>query len=75
VFAERAFLRKLEGGCQVPVAAFAELDGDGMEVARAVDENGAEAIGLALAERLLDQGAAEILASVRAAAAPAVSEP
>lgn len=97
VFAERAFLRRLEGGCQVPVAAFAELDGDGstdrlrlrglvvslrgeravrgMEVARAVDVNGAEAIGLALAERLLDQGAAEILASVRAAGASAVSEP
>jgi hydroxymethylbilane synthase len=28
VAAERAFLRRLEGGCQVPVAAYAELDGD-----------------------------------------------
>ena len=29
VAAERAFLRRLEGGCQVPVAAYAERQGDG----------------------------------------------
>ena len=29
VAAERAFLRQLEGGCQVPVAAFAEQQGRG----------------------------------------------
>ena len=28
VTAERAFLRSLEGGCQVPIGAFAELDGE-----------------------------------------------
>jgi hydroxymethylbilane synthase len=27
VQAERAFLRRLEGGCQVPIAAYAVLDG------------------------------------------------
>ncbi|MEZ0336087.1 MAG: hydroxymethylbilane synthase [Gemmatimonadales bacterium] len=95
VSAERAFLRRLEGGCQVPVAAFAELDGstghlrlrgrivslggekavDGIEEASADDERGAAAIGQALAERLLAQGAAEILTSVRASASPVVSEP
>ncbi|HEX7063755.1 MAG TPA: hydroxymethylbilane synthase [Bacillales bacterium] len=29
VSAERAFLRKLEGGCETPIAAYAELDEDG----------------------------------------------
>lgn len=97
VAAERALLRRLEGGCQVPVAALAEPQGEGaggrlrlrglvvslggervargLEVARVTDPQGAEALGVALAERLLDGGAAEILASVRAAEAPAVSEP
>jgi hydroxymethylbilane synthase len=28
VAAERAFLRRLEGGCQVPVAALATIEGD-----------------------------------------------
>ncbi|MFT8320553.1 MAG: hydroxymethylbilane synthase [Bacillus sp. (in: firmicutes)] len=27
VYAERAFLNKMDGGCQVPIAGFAELDG------------------------------------------------
>ncbi|MBA3257921.1 MAG: hydroxymethylbilane synthase [Gemmatimonadales bacterium] len=99
VTAERGFLRRLEGGCQVPVAAFARVDAvgsgghvllqgrvvslqgdqmaEGFEDARAADESGADAIGVALAERLLVRGAAQILASVRATAetAPAVSEP
>ena len=32
VRAERAFLRRMEGGCQVPVAARAVLDGDGLRL-------------------------------------------
>lgn len=92
--AERAFLRTLEGGCQVPVAAHATLAEDGrarlhgrvvsLRGERAVEgiETGvirtdadADALGERLAERLLDDGAAEILAEVRAGAVPAVPEP
>jgi len=92
--AERAFLRALEGGCQVPVAAHATLGEKGrarlhgrvvsLRGERAVEgiESGvartdadADALGQRLAERLLGDGAAEILAEVRAAAVPAVPEP
>lgn len=94
VTAERAFLRRMEGGCQVPVAALAALDSDdtlrlhgrvialdgsrmveGHESARIGDVDEAERAGAALAERLITEGAAEILAEVRAAHAPSVTEP
>jgi hydroxymethylbilane synthase len=96
VAAERAFLRRLEGGCQVPVAAYAQPHGEprlglllhgrvsslngqvtveGREAGRVRDEVEAESLGSALAERLLTEGAAPILAEVRAAAAPLVTEP
>jgi hydroxymethylbilane synthase len=97
VAAERAFLRRLEGGCQVPVAAFARLEGtapestlrlrgrvislggeravEGHDAAPAADEAAAAALGTGLAERLLGEGAATILAEVREAAVPAVTEP
>ena len=93
VAAERAFLRRLEGGCQVPVAAFADrsgselrlhgrvvsLDGEtmveGQETGTATDEAAATALGTALAERLLTEGAGAILSDVRSGALPAVSEP
>ncbi len=48
---------------------------DGNEVGPGDNEAEAEAIGTALAERLLAEGAATILAEVRAAAAPGVTEP
>ena len=92
--AERAFLRALEGGCQVPVAALATMDGagqtrlhgrvvsllgeravEGVEAGIVREDADADALGVRLAERLLDEGAAGILAEVRAAAAPAVPEP
>lgn len=79
VTAERAFLARLEGGCQVPIAAFGELeDGalrlrglvgslDGTTLLRA-ERTGpaaeAAALGRALAEDLLDRGAREILEEV-----------
>ncbi|RMG88639.1 MAG: hydroxymethylbilane synthase, partial [Candidatus Dadabacteria bacterium] len=79
VTAERAFLARLEGGCQVPIAAFGELeDGtlrlrglvgslDGATLLRA-ERTGpaaeAAAMGRALAEELLDRGAREILEEV-----------
>ena len=79
--AERALLRTLEGGCQVPVAAWARvednrlyLDGsvaslDGSACVRDAIEGptgDAEALGLALAERLREAGAGDILAAIRA---------
>ncbi|HET9041477.1 MAG TPA: hydroxymethylbilane synthase [Gemmatimonadales bacterium] len=94
VAAERAFLRTLEGGCQVPVAAHAEPDAqgrlrlhgrvvslggergvEGIETSAAANPEEADALGVALADRLLDDGAASILAEVRAGAAPVVPEP
>jgi hydroxymethylbilane synthase len=78
--AERAFLRRLEGGCSVPVGAHARvtdglltLDGcvaslDGARLIREQIEGpdrDAGPLGTALAERLLDRGAGEILAEIR----------
>ncbi|MFQ5989058.1 MAG: hydroxymethylbilane synthase [Candidatus Methylomirabilales bacterium] len=76
VAAERAFLARLGGGCQVPIAAFGQLDGDqfhlramvskpdGTEIVHG-DRKGpsarAEEIGIALAEELLGRGADRIL--------------
>jgi len=76
VRAERAMNRRLQGGCQVPIAGYAELQGnelylralvgsvDGQEII--TDEirglaSEAEALGEMLAERLLAAGAGRIL--------------
>ncbi|VAX34063.1 Porphobilinogen deaminase [hydrothermal vent metagenome] len=79
VRAERAFLKRLEGGCQVPVGAYARLidgrivmDGlvgsvSGEKIIREQmegDQDIAESIGIRLAEELLSRGAKEILDSV-----------
>jgi len=79
VRAERAFLKELEGGCQVPIAGFATLRGtdlylrgrvaslDGIQViADHVngDKTESESMGIELARRLLRVGADEILAQV-----------
>lgn len=76
VFAERAMNRRLQGGCQVPIAAYASLNGDQLTLRGRVgdpqgitllqaDINGprsnAEALGIALAEELLGKGADRIL--------------
>jgi hydroxymethylbilane synthase len=78
VRAERAFAARLGGGCHTPLAAHAVLDGaqvhltglvgspDGRRVLRQAQTGPAdapEALGLALAEQLIAQGAAELLAS------------
>ena len=83
ITAERAFLRSLEGGCQVPIAAFAEIDGGEIFLRGFVgDLNGARnireslrgkadeahRIGENLAEICLQKGAAEILNEARRAA-------
>lgn len=79
--AERAFLRELEGGCQVPIGALASLDGatlrldglvsdlDGVRVLRGRWTGApadAEAVGARLASDLLSRGADDLLAGVRA---------
>jgi hydroxymethylbilane synthase len=84
IAAERAFLARLQGDCNVPLAAFAEAVGparlrlrglvarpDGRRVVRGEAE-GADpaALGDEVAEKLLAQGAREILAALRAGAAP-----
>lgn len=79
VKAERAFLYRLEGGCQVPIGAFAEVKGgqvvltglvasvDGQVVLKdSITGPGEEAreLGTMLANKLLDLGGREILAEV-----------
>lgn len=76
VTAERAMNARLQGGCQVPIAGFAEIDGDVLTMRGLVgDPNGsrifrcerkgrlyeAEFIGTTIAEDLLSQGAHQIL--------------
>ncbi len=79
VRAERAFLHRLEGGCQVPIAAYATTDNgtvtltglvagvDGEKLIRMEvrsDEASAEEAGLELAEQILDSGGREILEEI-----------
>ena len=79
VCAERSFLKKLEGGCQVPIAAFGKiangklfLEGlisslDGKKIIRDTIEGNpeeAEKIGLLLAEKLLNAGGTAILEEI-----------
>jgi hydroxymethylbilane synthase len=80
VIAERAMNRRLNGGCQVPIACFSQFEADGQLWLRGLvgstdgatilraDIRGkastAEKIGIELADQLLAQGAGEILAEV-----------
>ena len=79
--AERAIARVLEASCQSPVATFAVIEGDTMSVTALVAmpdgsasirdsvsgaASEAEELGEQLARRLLDQGAAEMLAVLEA---------
>lgn len=83
--AERAMLRALEGGCQVPIGALATLDGnavvlhglvadlDGRRILRVQEVGGmddAELVGQRAADQLLARGAAAILEEIRAAFKP-----
>lgn len=77
--AERAVCKKLNGGCQAPIAAFAQEENNHLylralvgnpnsgEIIRAeqrASSNGAETLGISVAETLLDLGAAAILKSL-----------
>ena len=85
VEAERVVMRLLEGGCQVPIGAWARIEGgklvmdgvvaslDGTRIVRATVEGGpaeGEAVGREMVATLLEQGAGEVLAEVRAATGP-----
>ncbi|MGW8285513.1 MAG: hydroxymethylbilane synthase [Candidatus Deferrimicrobiaceae bacterium] len=79
VRAERGFLKRLEGGCQVPIASYGRTEGDGIflkgmvgrpdgsEIIRGSARGSTsdpEALGVGLAEQLLARGAKEILDEV-----------
>lgn len=79
VVAERAFNRRLEGGCQVPIAGYATLDGDTLNLEGLVGSldgkeqlrdrtsgprENAETLGIQLAERLLERGAGRLLQQI-----------
>jgi hydroxymethylbilane synthase len=79
VRAERAFLKELQGGCQVPIAGYARLDGDALSLEGLVAEldgsrvirdaltgtrQDPEAIGIELADRVLAAGADRILEAI-----------
>ncbi|MEK1908357.1 MAG: hydroxymethylbilane synthase [Pseudomonas sp.] len=85
VTAERALNKHLNGGCQVPIACYALLEGeqlwlrglvgqpDGGQLLRAEGRaaaDSAEALGVQVAEQLLAQGAATILKAVYGEADP-----
>lgn len=81
VTAERAFLRRLRGGCQVPAGALATVETDGrlrlvaviaspdgsrlVRGERSAALPAAESLGNELAAQLLEEGGAEILGKVR----------
>ncbi|WP_026795403.1 MULTISPECIES: hydroxymethylbilane synthase [Planktothrix] len=75
-YAERAFLRELEGGCQVPIGVNTFIEGDQLTLVGMVasldgkrlikdtvigNTTDAEDLGIQLAHKLKDQGAQEIL--------------
>ncbi|WP_024850095.1 hydroxymethylbilane synthase [Hydrogenovibrio kuenenii] len=77
--AERAMNHRLEGGCQVPIGVFAELDGDKIHLKGLVAEldgskvltaeatgdiSAPEKLGVEVGEKLLAQGADKILQAV-----------
>jgi len=76
VAAERAFLKTLEGGCQVPIAGFARINGDTLSFEGLVAEldgsrvyketvtgrrDQAEAMGIEAAQTLLASGGGDVL--------------
>jgi hydroxymethylbilane synthase len=78
-YAERAFLRNLEGGCQVPIGVNTQIDGDTLTLTGMVASldgkrmikdtvsgaaSDAEQIGIQLAHLLREQGASAILEEI-----------
>jgi hydroxymethylbilane synthase len=82
VRAERAFLRRLEGGCQVPIGTHARFSGETLSLdafigsldgkralrdTRSAASDDPEALGSGLADHMFRMGGDEILAEIRAA--------
>ena len=80
VTAERSLLRRLEGGCQIPIGAISTVEEDeltieaqitgtnGVEAVRdrlSGDRDHAEELGIELAEKLLQDGGKEILSEIK----------
>lgn len=80
ILAERAFLRTLEGGCQVPLGCYSQINGENIVLHGFVaSTNGKEFIkesvngststpetcGIELAQKLINKGAKTILAQIR----------
>lgn len=80
ITAERALMRRLEGGCQVPIGALGLVDGDELLLEGVVGSldgrlmvrrslsgkvKNPDELGVRLAEEMLDRGAGEILRMVR----------
>lgn len=79
--AERALLKRLEGGCQIPIGAFAFVSNGRIKLSAMISnfsgtfmvrdsiegnvDGDVEKIGFELAERLLEQGADKILNEIR----------
>jgi len=78
--AERAFMQRLEGGCQVPIGAYGQVEGDVLALEGAVIDlhgqtalrdsvtgpvDGARRLGIQLAEVLIDRGAEKLLRQAR----------
>jgi hydroxymethylbilane synthase len=77
--AERAFLKRLEGGCQVPLGAYAKIEDNQLKIIGFIsdlegkrfikdeikgDVNKSEELGKNLAEKLLNEGGKEILEKI-----------
>ena len=80
LLAERAFLRRLEGGCSIPAFGLATLDGDTISLSaglvsldgqknissnRTGSRSEAEAIGEEMGDYILNSGGRELLAEIR----------
>lgn len=80
IAAERALMKRLEGGCQIPIGALGEVDGNQLKLQAVIvsldgeklfrDEivgevTEAETLGRRLADRLLEMGGREILVEIR----------
>jgi hydroxymethylbilane synthase len=76
---ERAFLNRLEGGCQIPIAGYGKIENDRYVLTGLVADidgskvikdsasgpvGSSEQIGVELAERLLEKGADKLLAKI-----------
>ena len=79
VSAERAFLKKLEGGCQIPIGAFAEVKSNGLYITGIVasiegditlkktirgKKSDSEKLGIQLASDMIKAGAKKILKDI-----------